>query len=70
MKGIRYKDTTAMPGSELFKLLSEGKAKEADRSYQATAQRERDLLAKADLHDHQRHPIAGLTSSPTTTISV
>lgn len=45
MKGIRYKDTTAMPGSELFKLLSEGKAKEAERSYQATAQRERDLLA-------------------------
>lgn len=29
-KGIKYKDTTAMPGSQLYKFLSEKKLKEAE----------------------------------------
>lgn len=40
----RYKDTLAAPGSELHRLLTEGKAKEAEASYRATEQRARDLL--------------------------
>jgi len=33
---IKYKDTLAMPGSELWELLTAGKKKEAEASYQAT----------------------------------
>lgn len=37
MKGIQYKDTFAVQGSELFKLLPEGKMDAAEKSYQDTA---------------------------------
>ena len=46
MKGIQYKDTFAVQGSELHKLLSEGKKAEAEKSYQATALREKELMAR------------------------
>lgn len=38
-KGIVFKDTRAMPGSQLFQLLSDGKTKEAEKSYRETNER-------------------------------
>jgi hypothetical protein len=50
MKGIQYKDTFAVQGSELFKLLSEGKTAAAEKSYQDTAMREKELMARIRIH--------------------
>ena len=47
-KGIQYKDTTAMPGSQLYKFLSEKKLKEAEKCYKETEKRERELMQKID----------------------
>jgi hypothetical protein len=50
MKGIQYKDTFAVQGSELHKFLSEGKMADAEKSYQATAMREKELMARIRIH--------------------
>lgn len=41
---IPYKDTLAMPGSELHRFLSENNLKAAEKSYQATEERYRALM--------------------------
>lgn len=51
MKGIQYKDTFAVQGSELFKLLSEGKMDAAEKSYQDNAMREKELMARIRIHN-------------------
>lgn len=38
---ISYKDTFAMPGSELHKYLTEGNSKKAEQCYQETEERYR-----------------------------
>jgi hypothetical protein len=50
MKGIQYKDTFAALDSELHKFLSEGKMADAEKSYQATAMREKELMARIRIH--------------------
>lgn len=59
MKGLQYKDTFAVQGSELYKFLSEGKVTEAEKSYKETAQRERELMArlspKPTKEEHEAH---------------
>lgn len=45
---VKYKDTLAVPGSELHRLLTEGKTKAAEASYQATEQRHRKLMGLSD----------------------
>lgn len=45
---IPYKKTNAAPGSELHRLLSEGKDKEAEACYQACLKREEDLMASIE----------------------
>jgi hypothetical protein len=40
-KGIVYKDTLAMPGSNLHELLTKGDAKKAEQCYQETETRYR-----------------------------
>ena len=45
-KGIKYKGTTAMPGSQLHKFLSEKKLKEAEKCYKDTEKREQELMQK------------------------
>lgn len=50
MKGFQYRDTFAVQGSELFKLLSEGKMAAAEKSYLDTAMREKELMARIRIH--------------------
>lgn len=45
---IPYKDTNAAPGSELHKLLTEGKVKEAERCYQEASARAKDIMTRYD----------------------
>lgn len=47
-KAIRYRDTLAMPGSQLHRLLSENKSREAEASYRETEARHKELMLKAD----------------------
>jgi hypothetical protein len=45
---IPYKTTNAAPGSDLHRLLSEGKMAEAEACYQACLKRHADLIASID----------------------
>jgi hypothetical protein len=53
-KWIPYKDTNAVPGSELHKLLSEGKMKEAEKSYQETNKQQEALFAAIDAREAKK----------------
>ncbi len=46
MKHIKYKDVLAMSGSHLHKLLSEGKAKEAETQHKDINQRYKDVMER------------------------
>lgn len=48
MKGIPYKDTRAMPGSELYKHLMASDAKAAEKCYHETNKREKELMQAID----------------------
>lgn len=60
--GIPYKDTLAMPGSDLHKFLSEGNAKKAEQAYQECEARYRKSIgadkasAKALYAGIEKHP--------------
>lgn len=70
MKGIQYKDTFAVQGSELFKLLSEGKMDAAEKSYQDTAMREKgaDDAHPRDTLSASRDPVCDVSSDHYATV--
>lgn len=48
MRGLKFKDTFAVEGSELFKLLQLGKQKEAEAHYKKLLENEKSLLEKVE----------------------
>ncbi len=50
---IEYKDTLAMPGSDLYAHLIKGDMKKAEQTYQETEKRHRDLMARIDAQEKQ-----------------
>jgi hypothetical protein len=54
---IKYKDTLAMPNSELYSHLIKGDMKKAEKCYYETEKRYHQLIARIDAEEQKRNAL-------------